>query len=103
MYVIQSDIRGEERGKGLAAGLGWYQLDSDNRGMFCEHKAEAATEEEARKKVEEEIKKSLSDFQKSRRVPVDESKFQMSISSVTVGDQPTCVLAIAVYQSQSWE
>lgn len=102
LYVVESNISSDEKGKALAAGVGWYQLE-DGRGVFVEHKTIEASEEEARSKVEGNIRNSLSDLCSFRGITFDESKVNMSISSVVVKDLSACALVVAVYKAEGWQ
>src|SRR3989344_5570461 len=77
LYVVKAEQRSEEAGKFIAAGIGWYQLE-DGRGIFVEHEIKGET------KV------------------ADESKMQFAISQTQIKDSPTCVLVLAVFQSEGW-
>lgn len=103
LYVIMSDIRSTEKGKAMAAGIGWFQReDGDHRGMFVEHSSEGIDEEDARSKVERDIKDSLSDLCLFRGMEFDESKVNFQITTNTVGDQPAVVITLAIYKAEGW-
>lgn len=102
LYVIKADIRSEEVGKYIAAGLGWYQLE-DGRGVFVEHEIKGETKVAVESEINLRIKNSLKDLARFRRVKFDESKIRFAISLTQIKDSPTCVLVLAVYKSESWE
>lgn len=102
LYVIKAEIRSEEAGKFIAAGLGWYQLE-DGRGMFVEHEIKGETRIAVESEINLRIKNSLKDLAKFRGIKFVESKIHSAISLTHIKDSPTCVLAIAVYQSEGWE
>lgn len=101
LYAVIADLRSDQKGQALAAGLGWYLVEG-NKGLFVEHEASGASEAEAKEKVEKDIRDSLSDLCRVRSIPFDESKVNNAISTASVGDQPTCVLTIAIYESEKW-
>lgn len=102
LYVIKAEIRSEEAGKFIAAGLGWYQLE-DGRGLFCEHEIKGETRVAVESEIKLRIKNSLKDFTKFRNIKFDESKVHSAVSITHIKDSPTCVLVLAVYQSEGWE
>lgn len=102
LYVIKAEIRSEEVGKFIAAGLGWYQLE-DGRGLFCEHEIKGETLVAVESEIEGRIKNSLRDFCKFRRIKFDPKKIKSATSITQIKDHPTCVLVLAVYQSEGWD
>lgn len=102
LYVIKAEIRSEEAGKFIAAGLGWYQM-GDNRGLFCEHEIKGETRVAVESEIKLRIKNSLKDFTKFRGMRFDEAKVHSAVSITQIKDSPTCVLVLAVYQSEGWE
>src|SRR6476620_11161811 len=42
LYVVKAEMRSEEVGTQIGAGIGWYQW-GDDRGVFVEHEAMGAT------------------------------------------------------------
>lgn len=102
LYVIKAEIRSEEAGKFIAAGLGWYQL-TDGKGVFVEHEIKGETRIAVKSEINLRIKNSLKDLAKFRRIRFDGSKIRSATSITQIKDSPTCVLALAVYQSESWE
>ncbi len=102
LYVIKAEIRSEEAGKFIAAGLGWYQLE-DGRGMFVEHEIKGETKIAVESEINLRIKNSLKDLAKFRGIKFDESKIRSATTITHIKDSPTCVLVLAVYQSEGWE
>lgn len=102
LYVVKAELRSEEVGKFIAAGIGWYQLE-DGRGIFVEHEIKGETQVAVESEINLRIKNSLKDLAKFRRIKFDESKIKFAISLTQIKDHPTCVLALAVFQSEGWE
>ncbi len=101
LYVIKAEIRSEEAGKYIAAGLGWYQLE-DGRGIFVEHEIKGETRVAVESEISLRIKNSLKDLAKFRNIRFDESKAKSVVSIAHIKDKPTCALVLAVYQSEGW-
>jgi len=102
LYVVKAEYRSEEVGKYIAAGVGWYQLE-DNRGIFVEHEIKGETRVAVESEIALRITNSLKDLAKFRNIKFNESKVRSAISLTQIKDHPTCVLVLAVYQSESWE
>lgn len=102
LYVIKAEIRSEEAGKYIAAGLGWYHLE-DGRGMFVEHEIKGETKIAVKSEIDMRIKNSLKDLCKFRGIKFEERKIKSCMSIAHIVDQPTSVLVLAVYKSESWE
>lgn len=102
LYVVKAEIRSEEVGKFIAAGVGWYQIE-DGRGIFVEHEIKGETRVAVESEINLRIKNSLKDLAKFRGIKFDESKIRFAMSLTQIKDHPTCVLVIAVYQSEGWE
>lgn len=102
LYVIKAEIRSEEAGKFIAAGVGWYQLE-DGRGVFVEHEIKGETRVAVKSEIDLIIINSLKDLTKFRRIKFEESKVHSAISITNIKDSPTSVLALAVYQSEGWK
>jgi arginine decarboxylase len=101
LYVVKADARSDEPGRGLAAGIGWYQW-RDGRGVFVEHEATGPTVEEAEAEVRHLICLSLRDLCRGRDVEFDERRVGAKVAAATVADQPTTVLVLAVLQAEPW-
>lgn len=101
LYLIKAEIRSDEAGKFIAAGLGWYQLE-DGRGVFVEHEIKGETRVAVKSEINLRIKNSLKDLVKFRGGKFGESKVRSAISLTQIKDSPTCVLVLAVYQSEGW-
>lgn len=102
LYVVKAELRSEEVGKFIAAGIGWYQLE-DGRGIFVEHDIKGETKIAVESEINLRIINSLKDLAKFRGIKFDESKIRFAISLTQIKDHPTCVLVLAVYQSEGWE
>lgn len=101
LYVVKAEIRSEEVGKYIAAGIGWYQL-SDGRGFFVEHEIKGETQIAVESEINLRITNSLKDMCKFRGVTFHQSDLKSTVSMTQIKDHPTSVLAIAVYQSEGW-
>lgn len=103
LYVVKAEMRAETPGTVLAAGLGWFQL-ADRRGLFVEHElsADGCTRPEAEQRLRQQIVASLEDLARTRNV--DSASLQMGIHIVSaeVAEQPTCVVALAIYAAEPW-
>jgi arginine decarboxylase len=102
LYVVRAEMRSNEAKKWLAAGVGWYQLE-DGRGLFVEHELVGDTRLAVTTDIEELINNSLHDLCDFRGIPFNIDNVQMQTSIAQVKDKPTCVLVIAVYQSEGWK
>lgn len=102
LYVIKAEIRSEEAGKYIAAGLGWYQLE-DGRGIFVEHEIKGETRVAVESEIKSRIENSLKDLAKFRNIKFEDSKVRSAVSITHIKDHPTSVLVLAVYQSEGWK
>jgi len=102
LYLVMADIRSNEAGKYIAAGVGWYQL-ADNRGFFVEHEVIGETRIAVKSEIDQRITNTIKDMCKFRGVEFDEENVNSSISLIQVNDKPACAQVLAVYQSQGWE
>lgn len=101
LYVIKAETRSQETGKFITAGMGWYQLN-DGRGFFVEHELKGETREAVKSEIEARIVNSLGDLCRFRRIPFKKAGIKSAIATTQVKDAPTCVLVLAVYQSEKW-
>lgn len=101
LYVVKAEMRSQETGKYIAAGIGWYQF-GDGRGLFVEHELIGETKVAIESEMEFRITNSLKDLCQFRNIKFEVSKFNSSISVAKVEDHPTCVLALSIYQSEGW-
>ena len=101
LYVVRAEMRSNEVGKYLAAGVGWYQLE-DGRGFFVEHETIGVTKIGIQSEIEKRIHDSLFDMCAFRHVRFVNEKVQSAISVTQVQDKPACALSIAVYQAEAW-
>lgn len=102
LYVIKAEIRSEEAGKFIAAGLGWYQTE-DGKGVFVEHEIKGETKVAVESEIGSRIENSLKDLCKFRRIKFNPKSVRSAISITQIKDHPTSVLVLAVYQSEGWE
>ena len=101
LYVIRAEMRSNETGKFIAAGVGWYLLD-DGRGFFVEHELVGDTKVAVEYDIENRIRNSLSDMCAFRHIRFVKEKVQTAIAIKQVDGQPACALAVAVYRSEPW-
>lgn len=101
LYVIKAEMRSQETGKYIAAGLGWYQIE-DGRGVFVEHEIIGETKIAVQSEIKLRIYNSLRDLCEYRGVEFKEKKAKSSIAVTQIKYHPTSVLVLAVYQSQGW-
>jgi arginine decarboxylase len=101
LYVVKADIRSEESGKYLAAGIGWYQLD-DGRGVFVEHEIKGETRVAVESEIKERIRNSIKDLCEFRGLKFEEKRFNSAVSLAQVKGKPTSVLVLAIYKSEGW-
>lgn len=102
LYVVKAEIRSEEAGKFIAAGIGWYQLE-DGRGIFVEHEIKGETKVAVESEITSRIENSLKDLCKFRHIKFDPKSVKSATSITQIKDHPTSVLVLAVYQSEGWE
>lgn len=101
LYVVKADMRSDQAGQVIAAGVGWYQW-GDGRGVFVEHETIGSTHEAVASEMEYRICHSLRDLCRARGVPFNERQMRSKLTFAEVTDQPTSVLVLAVYQSEDW-
>lgn len=101
LYCIEAEIRSDETGKFVAAGLGWYQF-GDKRGLFVEHWIKGETYVAVKSVIEFRILKSLQDMCRFRKVKFIKKNLRSAVSIAQVKREATSVLAMAVYQSEGW-
>jgi len=102
LYVIKAELRSQEVGKFIAAGLGWYQFD-DGRGIFVEHEIIGETKVAVESEINLRILNSLKDLCSFRHYRFEPKLVNTALSITQIKNSPTCVLVLAVYQSESWE
>lgn len=102
LYVIKAEMRSEEAGKYISAGLGWYQFE-DSRGLFVEHEIKGETRVAVKSEIESRIKNSLRDLCHFRGVKFEESKIKSAVAITQIKNSPTSVLVLAVYESEGWK
>ncbi len=102
LYCVRAEMRSEKKGQVIGAAMGYYQLP-DGRGIFVEHERTGKSEEEVEILLRNDVKHSVTDLCKSRNFPVKPSDIKWKTSVAIVGDLPTCVLVLGVYQSEGWK
>ena len=102
LYVVQAEIRSNQTGKFLAAGIGWYLLE-DGKGLFVEHEDMGDTEEAVRSEIEYRIAVSLRDLCRFRGIEFKESQMKSKLSITQVKNKPSCALVLAIYKAESWD
>lgn len=101
LYVIKAEIRSQEVGKYIAAGLGWYQLD-DGRGVFVEHEIIGETKVAVKSEIKLRIKNSLKDLCEFRGIKFEDRQSRSAVSISKIKASPTSVLVLAIYESEGW-
>lgn len=104
LYTVLAEIRTDEMGRSVAAGIGWYQI-KDGRGVFAEHHdmIERVNAKEAEANVAKKLEATIQDLCKNRGYPFNKRNLKTTISSAEVKDKPTCTLVAAVYESQAFD
>lgn len=102
LYNVMAEMRSNQAGRYLAAGIGWYQLE-DGRGLFVEHELIGDTKIAVQSELLMLIRNSLRDLCRFRKIDFNENKVNHCLSVARVKNKPACALVIAVYQSQGWE
>lgn len=95
LYCVMSKKFETEPYKEVWAGIGWVQSE-DGCGLFVEHSGESETE------VKDLINASLSDMVKYRP-GYKYGNIKHKLAGIKCKNNPVCALAVAVYQSQSWD
>jgi arginine decarboxylase len=101
LYVVKAEIRSNELGKYIAAGIGWYQLE-DRRGFFVEHEVMGETNVAVKSEIYQRIKNSLKDLCKHRKIKFNEKNVQSAVSIAKIKNKPTSALVLVVYKSEGW-
>jgi arginine decarboxylase len=101
LYVVKAEMRADQPGLAMAAGIGWYQW-GDGRGVFVEHETVGATEAQAAAELRQQICHSLRDLCARRGVPFHSELTGSEIAVTTIDDHATSVLVAAIYQAEAW-
>lgn len=101
LYVAKADMRSDQAGQHVGAGIGWYQW-GDGRGVFVEHEAIDSTRAAVANEMDYRICQSLFDLCVARNVPFEMERLRSKRVYAEVGDRPTCGLVLAVFQSEGW-
>ncbi len=95
LYVVMSQIRTSQRNQEVWAGIGWMQDKKTGKGLLVEHEGHAEAE------VRADIQNSLGALAQNRGMEFG------PISMVVTGKKcvalPVCALAVAVFESATWE
>ena len=100
LYVVKSDIRSDNPGKILIAGIGWYLLP--NGGFFVEFADQGSDRKSLEDKMKQNVEHSLEDLCVSRNLPFDKSKVDFEIVAGVVEGGAACALTLAVVRSEPW-
>jgi arginine decarboxylase len=103
LYVVKAEMRSDEPGAVIAAGLGWLQRD-DGRGVFVEHEVsgEGVSPAELEGVLSTQIATSLRDLAHTRGLELDSDQARKHVVSTIVESLPACALVLAVYQAEGW-
>jgi arginine decarboxylase len=101
LYVVKADVRSDQPGQVIAAGIGWYQW-GDGRGVFVEHEAVGLRREAVEADLDCRIRQSLQDLCAFREIPCDLRSIGCAVSLAEVSDLPTTALVLGVYRSEGW-
>ncbi len=95
LYVVMSQIRTSQRNQEVWAGIGWMQDAKTGQGLLVEHEGHAEGE------VRADIQNSLQALAQNRGMefgPID-----MVVTGKKCVALPVCALAVAVFESATWE
>lgn len=102
LYVIKAEMRSQEKGEYICAGIGWYGLE-DGRGFFVEHELKGKSKSQVQSEIQDRIMYSLGDLCAFRGVFFKKNHVKSSIAIMRVKDRPACALVLAVYTSERWK
>jgi arginine decarboxylase len=94
LYVVMAEQRVTQPGAEAWAGIGWVQDEETGKGLFVEHEGHAEED------VRGDILDSLGALVDGRPDTFGEPQFVLH-GAVSDGT-PTCALAVAVYETESW-
>ncbi len=101
LYVVKAEMRSDQPGLSLGAGIGWYQWH-DGRGVFVEHELVGENQQDVMDTLRITIQRSIADLCAARDVPFDAHQVHSRICVGDVVDRPTSTLALAIFQPQAW-
>ncbi len=101
LYVVKAEIRSDQAGQTVGAGVGWYQW-GDGRGVFVEHEATGPTHRSVAAELDHRVCHSLRDLCAARGVAFDPIRARSRLAFAEVADEPTSALVLAVYRSEGW-
>ena len=101
LYVVKAEMRSDQPGEVVGAGVGWYQW-GDDRGVFVEHEAAGGTKQAVATELDYRICHSLRDLCAARDVPFEPHQVRSQTVFAEVVDQPACALVLAIFQSEAW-
>jgi arginine decarboxylase len=95
LYCVIATKEVAQKGHVAAAGIGWIQGE-DKRGLFVEIEGHSAHE------VEQDIHATLDHIRTSRDYDYANVNHEIIEAKCLENGEHTCVLVVAVYQSQRW-
>jgi arginine decarboxylase len=101
LYVVKAEVRSDQPGHSLGAGIGWYQWH-DGRGVFVEHELAGKNKQDVTETLRTSIQSSIADLCAARDVPFDPPRMHSRICVAGVDDRPTSALVLAIFQAQAW-
>lgn len=103
LYVVKAEARSVSPGAIIAAGVGWFQWGHD-QGVFVEHEIESpdGTRHDVKAELARQISVSLRDLAARRGIEFAEERAGSRIEVAQSGELPTCVLVLAIYESERW-
>ena len=100
LYVVKAEMRYDQPGLSLGAGIGWYQWH-DGRGVFVEHDLAGENKQEVAETLQSSIQDSIADLCTERDVPFEPLQTNSRICVGVVADRPTSALVLAIFQAQA--
>lgn len=101
LYCVKAEMRSRQSGKYIGAALGWYQLEN-GQGVFVEHEETGETESSVELNLKQEVKNSIMDLCKNRKIVFNERKMHSKIKTAKVRELPASVIVVASYKSEGW-
>ncbi len=95
LYVVMAQKRTSQRNQEVWAGIGWMQDAKTKSGLLVEHEGHSEAE------VKADIENSLQALAQNRNMKF--GPIGMHIVGKKCVSLPVCALAVAVFESQSWE
>lgn len=95
LYVVIAQKRTSRRNQEVWAGIGWMQDEETGKGLLVEHEGHSEME------VREDIQNSLKALAENRNMKF--GPINMHITGKKCVSLPVCALAVAVFESSSWQ